>query len=141
MNMSKFSLFSGNQPVDMGRGGVLMVLISLSAPAMISMFFQNLYALADSVFVSWLGTTELAALSLCTPLLFIGMALSKGVAVGTTALMSHARGSGRADRTAQVAGALLPILVLVSGPRCLLAVPVINIMNFRRFGAYAAVLA
>ena len=125
----------------MGKGNVLQTLIGLSAPAMLSMFFQNLYALADTIFVSWLGTTELAALSLCIPLLFIGMALSKGVAVGTTALMSHARGSGREDRTTQVAGALLPILAVVTAPLCLLAVPEINMVFFDRFGADAAVLA
>ena len=81
------------QPLNMGEGKVLAVLLGLGGPAMISMFFQNLYALVDTVFVSWLGTVELAALSLAIPVLFFGMALAKGVAIGTTALMSHARGN------------------------------------------------
>lgn len=125
----------------MGKGPVLKVLIGLGAPAMLSMFFQNLYALADTVFVSWLGTKELAALSLCIPVLYIGMAMAKGIAVGTTALMSNARGAGDKTMPLQVAGTLIPVLLLVMGPFCLLSLPSINRALFAGFGADAAVLA
>jgi len=128
------------QPLNMGEGKVLSVLIRLGVPAMISMFFQTLYGLVDTVFVSWLGTGELAALSLSLPLFFVAMALAKGVSVGSTALMSHARGAGDNLRASSVAKAALPLALVILCPLCLLAFPAINITVFSLFDISHAIL-
>ncbi|MUM77359.1 MATE family efflux transporter [Pseudodesulfovibrio sp. F-1] len=128
-------------PVNMGQGRVLSVLLRLGGPAMVSMFFQNLYALVDTVFVSWLGTAELAALSLSVPLFYVALSLCKGLAVGATALMSHARGAGDQRGAGDVARASLPLALLVLTPFCLLALPALNQPLFGLFGVDGEVLA
>ena len=62
-----------SQAVDMGQGKVSHVLGRLALPLMVSLFFQNLYAYADTVFVSWLGETPLAAISLALPLTYLAL--------------------------------------------------------------------
>lgn len=130
----------GGKPLNMGEGRVLTVLLGLGAPAMVSMFFQNLYALVDTVFVSWLGTVELAALSLCVPMLYIGMAVGKGVAVGATTLMSHARGSEDVGKADNVTRSSLPLALILMAPFCLFALPGINTAIFGWFNVDQAVI-
>lgn len=129
------------QSVNMGEGRVLSVLFRLGGPAMLSLFFQNLYALADTVFVSRLGTSHLAALSLCLPLFYVSLALGRGLSVGTIALLSHARGAEDSIRAKAIVKSALPLVLLVLCPFCLLAFPVINQPLFRTFGIDGSVLA
>jgi putative MATE family efflux protein len=124
----------------MGDGPVLSVLLRLGAPAMISMFFQNLYSLVDTVFVSWLGTHELAAMSLCVPVFFLAMALVKGVAVGGTALMSHARGARNSNGATDTAACAMPLALLILSPFFLLVIPSVNAWFFGFFDVEAPVL-
>ncbi|ACN16850.1 MatE [Desulforapulum autotrophicum HRM2] len=130
----------GVKPLNMGKGKVLTVLLGLGAPAMVSMFFQNLYALVDTIFVAWLGTIELAALSLSVPMLYLAMAVAKGVAVGATSLMSHARGSNDADKADRVTRSCLPLALILLAPFCLLALPGVNATIFRGFNVDQGVL-
>lgn len=130
----------GKSGLDMGRGPVLPVLLRLCAPSMISMLLQNLYALVDTVFVSWLGTSQLAALALAVPLAFIGMALSKGVSVGAVTLMSNAHGSDDPRHAADVCTATYPLILLTLAPLCLFAVPGVSHAVFGLFGAGAETL-
>lgn len=124
----------------MGQGPVFKVLLTLGLPAMVSMFFQNLYSMVDTVFVSWLGTSELAALSLCVPLLYLAMSVAKGLAVGTTALVSHARGAGEGQRAAQIICSALPLGLAVIIPFCLVGITPVNQWLFGFFKVPPAVL-
>lgn len=127
--------------VDLGRDPVLRVLLRLSAPAMINMFFQNLYSLVDTVFVSWVDTTALAALALAVPVSYVALSLAKGVGGGTTALMSQARGQGQDDRAAALSRAALPLILLVLAPFLVLVVPGPSKAVFRALGAQGQVEA
>jgi len=124
----------------MGQGSVLSVLLKLGLPAMVSMFFQNLYSLVDTVFVSWLGTVELAALSLSIPLLYLAMSVTKGLAVGTTALVSHSRGSNEKQRAKKIIAASLPLVLVVIAPFCLIAFSRVNQPLFGLFNVDPMVL-
>lgn len=53
-----------NHAVDMGSGAVFSTLLRLGTPALISMFFETLNGLVDSLFVARLGTIPLAAMAL-----------------------------------------------------------------------------
>ncbi len=117
----------------MGEGRVFPTLLRLGAPAMVSMFFETLYGLVDTIFVAKLGTFPLAAMSLAIPILFIAMSLCKGVAVGTLATMSHARGSGDHEQAKEIARAAYPLAFLSISLLLLLALPTLNRPLFALF--------
>ena len=96
----------------MGQGKVSHVLGRLALPLMVSLFFQNLYAYADTVFVSWLGETPLAAISLALPLTYLALSLAKGVAMGSVILMSFSRGAGDEAAAHKIAESLFPLMLL-----------------------------
>ena len=101
-----------SQAVDMGQGKVSHVLGRLALPLMVSLFFQNLYAYADTVFVSWLGETPLAAISLALPLTYLALSLAKGVAMGSVILMSFSRGAGDEAAAQKIAESVFPLMLL-----------------------------
>ena len=101
-----------SQAVDMGQGKASHVLGRLALPLMVSLFFQNLYAYADTVFVSWLGETPLAAISLVLPLTYLALSLAKGVAMGSVILMSFSRGAGDEAAAHKIAGSVFPLMML-----------------------------
>lgn len=114
---------ASSRHLDMGSDPVLRVLITLALPAMLSMFFQNLYEFVDTMFISWLGSSALAAQSLSMPLFYLVLSLGKGVQIGTTTLMSQARGQGEKEEADQLAKASLPLLLMCILPIFLLLIP------------------
>ncbi|NLD38674.1 MAG: MATE family efflux transporter [Desulfatiglans sp.] len=111
------------KPLDMGKGRVSSTLFMLAVPTMISLFFQNLYSLVDIMFVSWVGTTPLAALSLSVPVFYLALALVRGIGLGTTTLMSSARGEGDEKKADSLAEASLPLMLLILCPLLILTLP------------------
>jgi putative MATE family efflux protein len=63
---------------------------------LVGMIFQTLYVLVDLYWVGRLGTEAVAAVGLSTNLMFIVLAITQMLGVGTTTLVSHA--VGRKDR-------------------------------------------
>ena len=110
------SLAKPQPGIDLGAGAVPSVLFKLASPIMLSMFFENLFYLVDTLFVSWLGTRSLAALALSLPLYYTAFALGKGVSVGTTVLLSRSLGEGQADRGWRIIRAAFPLMLLVMLP-------------------------
>ena len=92
--------------------GVLPVgklLFSMAVPMMISMLFQALYNVVDSVFVAMLSQDAMNAVSLAFPLQMLTIALGGGTGVGMNALLSRSLGEKNqqaADRAANT-GAFL----------------------------------
>ena len=86
--------------------GVLPVgklLAGMAIPMMISMLFQALYNVVDSIFVARISQDALNAVSLAFPLQSLMIALGGGTAVGMNALLSRSLGEKRqeaADRAA-----------------------------------------
>src|SRR5262247_2329708 len=60
---------------------------------LVSMVFQTLYVLIDLYWVGRLGTDAVAAVGLSGNLLFIVLAATQMLGVGTTTLVSHATGA------------------------------------------------
>ncbi len=86
--------------------GVLPVgplLFNMAVPMMISMLFQALYNIVDSIFVGMLNQDAFNAVSLAFPLQTLCIAVGTGTGVGMNALLSRSLGEKRfevADRTA-----------------------------------------
>ena len=86
--------------------GVLPVgklLANMAVPMMISMLFQALYNVVDSIFVAQLSQDAMNAVSLAFPLQSLVIALGGGTGVGMNALLSRSLGEKKqeaADRAA-----------------------------------------
>lgn len=88
---------------------VFSLLLSMSVPMMLSMLIQSLYNIVDSIYVSWLGTNALTAVSLAYPLQNAIVSAAVGIGVGISSAISIHLGSGnreKANRAATIGMAL-----------------------------------
>ena len=76
--------------------GVRETLVRMALPMLAGTFAMNAYNLADTWFVSKLGTKPLAAMAFTFPVIALLTFVAGGVGTGVTALISHA--IGRHDR-------------------------------------------
>lgn len=127
--------------VDLTDRKISRVICGLAFPMMLSLFFQNLYAFVDTLFVSWLGSVPLAAVSMAVPLTYLALSLGKGVALGSVVLMSFARGNQDEAGAKRIATAALPLILLVMTVFLPLLVPQVCRTFFRLLGADGAVTA
>src|SRR5262245_30734499 len=81
---------------------------------LVSMIFQTLYVLVDLYWVGRLGTDAVAAVGLSGNLMFIVLAATQMLGVGTTTLVSHATG-GRDRARANLVFHQSQVLSLVVG--------------------------
>ena len=89
----------------MGTMPVGRLLFSMAVPMMVSMLFQALYNVVDSIFVAKLSKDAMNAVSLAFPLQTLCIAFSGGTGVGMNALLSRSLGEKNqagADRAANV---------------------------------------
>lgn len=111
---------SGSPP-DSGRitkgvadllGNPKKAMIKVSIPVMVALFFESVYNLVDTFWVSHLGDEALAAVGLAFPFFMALMAVSAGIGVGAGSAVSRAIGMRdkiRADKFA-THGIILAIL-------------------------------
>jgi putative MATE family efflux protein len=81
---------------DLTTGSIARHLMKTTSFMLVGMVFQTLYVLVDLYWVGRLGTEAVAAVGLSTNLMFIVLAVTQMLGVGTTTLVSHA--AGRKDR-------------------------------------------
>jgi putative MATE family efflux protein len=81
---------------DLTKGSIARSLLQTASFMLVGMVFQTAYFLVDLYFVGKLGKTAVAAVSLSGNLMFLVLALTQMLGVGTTALIAHA--TGRKDR-------------------------------------------
>ena len=97
---------AGGESTRENKMGVLPVgklLANMAVPMMISMLFQALYNVVDSIFVAQLSQDAMNAVSLAFPLQSLVIALGGGTGVGMNALLSRSLGEKKqeaADRAA-----------------------------------------
>ena len=104
------------QPQE-NKMGVLPVgplLFNMAVPMMISMMFQALYNIVDSIFVGMLNQDAFNAVSLAFPLQMLCIAVGTGTGVGMNALLSRALGQKKFDLANRTANTGL-FLYLCSG--------------------------
>jgi len=106
---------------DLTQGPITGQLIAMAVPLVIGMLFQTLYLLVDMYFVSSLGDAAMAGVGTAGTAMFVIMALTQMLGVGTVALVSHA--VGRKDQAeanlvfnqSVVLSALCGVLTLAAG--------------------------
>lgn len=77
---------------DLTQGSIAGHLIAMAVPTAAGMLFQTLYYFVDLYFVAGLGDAAVAGVSAAGNVMFIILALTQVLGVGTVALISHAVG-------------------------------------------------
>jgi putative MATE family efflux protein len=83
---------------DLTTGSLSRHLLKTTSFMLVSMVFQTLYVLIDLYWVGRLGTDAVAAVAVSGNLMFVVLAATQMLGVGTTALVSHAVGRKDHDR-------------------------------------------
>ncbi|HVH84026.1 MAG TPA: MATE family efflux transporter, partial [Steroidobacteraceae bacterium] len=78
---------------DLTQGPITGQLVAMAVPIAIGMLFQTLYLVVDMYFVAHLGDAAIAGVSTAGTAMFVIMALTQMLGVGTVALVSHAVGA------------------------------------------------
>jgi putative MATE family efflux protein len=99
---------------DLTTGSLTGHLLKTTSFMLVSMVFQTLYVLVDLYWVGRLGTDAVAAVGLSGNLMFIVLAATQMLGVGTTTLVSHATG-GRDRARANLVFNQSQVLSLVVG--------------------------
>jgi putative MATE family efflux protein len=84
------------------NGSLLRHLLKTTSFMLVSMVFQTLYVLIDLYWVGSLGTDAVAAVAVSGNLMFVVLAATQMLGVGTTALVSHAVGGKDRERAVLV---------------------------------------
>ncbi|MEG0918574.1 MAG: MATE family efflux transporter [Anaerovoracaceae bacterium] len=79
----------------MGTMPITKLLFTMSGPAILSMLFNALYNIIDSMFVAQIGQKALAAVSIAFPIQMLIVAVAVGTAVGLNSLISRRLGARR----------------------------------------------
>jgi putative MATE family efflux protein len=98
---------------DLTTGSVSRHLLKTTSFMLVTMVFQTLYFLVDLYWVGNLGKEAVAAVGLAGNLMFIVLAATQMLGVGTTTLVSHAAGRKEHDRARLVFNQSLMLSVLV----------------------------
>ena len=111
---------------DLTTGSVSGHLLRTTSFMLVTMVFQTLYFLVDLYWVGHLGKEAVAAVGISGNLMFIVLAVTQMLAVGTTTLVSHAAGRKDHDRAllvfnqsqvlSMLAGAVFLVLVMALRP-------------------------
>jgi putative MATE family efflux protein len=83
---------------DLTTGSVSRHLLKTMSFMLVSMVFQTLYVLVDLYWVGRLGTEAVAAVAISGNLLFVVLAVTQMLGVGTTTQISHAAGAKNRER-------------------------------------------
>ena len=119
---------------DMSKGNTLRVLILFTLPMILSVSFQQLYNIADSVIAgNMLGKDALAAVSASYPITMIFMAVGTGLSVGCSVVTSRIYGEKDYNKlksavsTAFISFALIAVICTAVG--YFISEPILRLMS------------
>ena len=98
---------------DLTTGSLTRHLLKTTSFMLVTMLFQTLYVLVDLYWVGRLGTEAVAAVGISGNLMFVVLAATQMLAVGTTTLVSHAVGRKDRERATAVFNQAQVLSVLV----------------------------
>lgn len=119
---------------DLLNDDVRPTLIAMTLPMMLGIVSLMLFNIADSYFVSQLGTAQLAALGFTFPVSFTVISLSIGLSIGTSATIAKLIGAGNDNGARQLTTDNLLMTSLLMVVIAALAIQVIDPL-FRLLGA------
>ncbi|MBD5522745.1 MAG: MATE family efflux transporter [Lachnospiraceae bacterium] len=109
-------------------GSMIKAILILTVPVMINSFLQTMYNLTDTYWLGKLGTEELAAINLVTPMQNIVIQFGSGITVAGSVLISQYLGAKRDDDARSMANQIFAcaiIFSLICVTACVIATPAI----------------
>jgi len=112
----------GKEIPGMFEGSIVKLLIKLALPIAAGMLFQMIYNVVDAVFISLIDKSDpsyFGATGIVFPIVFLAIAVSNGLSVGTSSMVARAIGENNhdvLDKTAEsgmIISAILSIIFLV----------------------------
>ena len=100
---------------DLTTGSLTGHLLKTTSFMLVSMVFQTLYVLIDLYWVGRLGTDAVAAVGLSGNLMFVVLAATQMLGVGTTTLVSHSTGARNRERANLVFNQAQALSLVVGG--------------------------
>ena len=95
-------------------GNLIKTLLVLSIPVVINSFLQTMYNLTDTYWLGKLGTDQLAAINLVTPLQNLIINLGSGITVAGSVLISHYLGAKEDKGARSMANQIFACAVIFS---------------------------
>lgn len=96
------------------QGNIKKVILALAGPIMLNNFIQTIYNLTDTFWVSRLGGTQMAAMTLVWPVIFLLLSLGIGINIAGTSLISQYTGASDRHNATRVAGQIITFTFLFS---------------------------
>jgi putative MATE family efflux protein len=115
-------MFKRYRNADLTSGSLIKPILWLAVPTVAANILQSAFNIADMYFVSRLGTTSIAAVSVAGLAIWLLWTTIIGVAIGSQALVTRFHGAGdedslrRAMATTLAVAALTTLLLAVAGP-------------------------
>ena len=113
---------------DLTQGPVSEHLLRMSGFMMLSMISFMVASLAETLFIGWVGTNELAAISFTFPVVFTLQGVSMGLGIGASSVVARATGLGEGDRVKRIVthcvllGTVLSVLLAILASRWLVEI-------------------
>lgn len=107
-------------------GNMVRAILSLAIPVIINSFLQTMYNLTDTYWLGRLGTAELAAINLVTPVQSIVINFGSGITVAGSVLISQYLGARKDEEARSMANQIFACAMLFSvvcAGACALATP------------------
>ncbi len=99
---------------DILNGDMLQVILSLAIPVVINSFLQTMYNLTDTYWLGKMGTEELAAINLVTPLQNVVVNFGTGITVAGSVLISQCIGAKRYEDAKSMANQIFACAIIFS---------------------------
>lgn len=99
--------------VDLTVGPVFPAIVAMTLPMMVGMVGMVAFNLVDTYFVGQLGTEALAAMSFTLPVVLMQGAISMGLGVGASAVISRAIGEKNPEKVKRLTTDALLLSVLI----------------------------
>lgn len=93
-------------------GNMMRAILALSIPVIINSFLQTMYNLTDTYWLGTLGTEELAAINLITPVQNIVVNFGSGITVAGSVLLAQYIGAGRKEDAKSMANQIFACAML-----------------------------
>ena len=100
--------------IRMTQAPVEPLIMRLAVPTVISMLVSSIYNMADTFFVSQLGTSASAAVGIVFSLMAIMQAIGFTIGMGSGILSSRRLGAGKRDEANQIASSAVFLVIIIS---------------------------